>query len=216
MANWNWDPAIARYRDDTGKFVSHATTVAWRDQAVDAAKAKATAAASNLARGAITPEEFRTEMKAVIKTSYGAQYVFGRGGMKAMTAKDWGKLGAEVKRQLGFLDGFINAINDKAVSGTTFSEDYLRNRAGMYLDGSVVAHGRGLASAWNCVPPGVPGDGGTQCGGRCRCTIQFDVEGHETIMTWTTVADDHVCPGCVSRGQNWNPYRFGNTTIPAS
>lgn len=199
MADFFWDASVNRYRSSKGTFVAASKVNAWRDNAIETSKARVQSIVDRYNAGSLSASAFKREMRGAIKTAFGAEYVFGRGGFKQMTPADWGRLGSEVKRQYQFLDRFVEKLPE-------LSANQISARALMYMDSSVQAHGRGLASAWDVTPPGTPGDGGSACKSNCRCSIRFELEDGGVVMYWDTQADP--CPDCASRGLDWHPYKF--------
>lgn len=204
---WEYDGRSHRYRDlDTGRYLTGRDVRVLRDRATDAAVAQAGALADRVASGSLTPAGFNAEMRALIKNAYGAEYAFGRGGVNGMSNDDWGRVGAEVRRQYTYLDRFTAEME-----AGTLSPAQVKARAGIYLDGATQAHGRGQAAAHGVEPPGVPGDGGTQCLGRCRCWVEWSETKTEVRMTWHVSAGES-CPGCEARAAEWNPWTTEKAT----
>lgn len=198
---WTYDGRSRRYRDgDSGRYLTGREVRDLRDRATDAAIAQAGALADQVAAGSLSPEGFNAGMRGLIKNAYGAEYALGRGGVNAMTNEDWGRVGAEVRRQHGYLDRFTAEI-----AAGDLSPAQVKARAGIYLDGATQAHGRGQAAAVGVDPPGVPGDGGTQCLGRCRCWVEWSETRTEVRMTWHVSAGES-CPGCEARAAEWSPW----------
>lgn len=199
--SWYWDKNVRRYRNPDGTFLSERKVVQFRDAALDHSIERARELAIQVYNGTISSATFKAEMRQVIKQSYGAQYVYGRGGFKQMTPSDWGTVGAAVKRQYAYLDGFVTSI----AAGELVSEDQIAARAAMYAKGSVQAHSRGLATAWGIDLPGHPGDGATECLGNCRCNWRIEKLDGVVYAYWTIGGSD-PCSGCLTRAGQWDPY----------
>lgn len=203
---FTYNTSTHRYRDKTtGRFITNLQARDIRDRATDAAVAQAHALADQVVAGQMSPVSFNTSMRSLIKQAYGAEYAFGRGGVNAMDGTDWGKVGNEVKRQHTFLDRFTAEISSGDLSAAQ-----IRNRAGMYLDGATQAHGRGQSSSYGVEPPGLPGDGGTQCLSRCRCWVNWS-ETKTEIRMWWRMSGGENCPGCRARQAEWSPWRSPKT-----
>lgn len=208
---WYWDRAVGRYRNPDGTFLSAQRVLDLRNAVVDKAQADARAISARLSSGEITSARFVMEMRDLIKTSYGAQYVFGRGGFKQMADSDWTVLGAEVSRQYRYLDGFSAAIVASANgSGPKLSEAQVSARADMYVNGGVQAHSRGLATAWGVDLPCHPGDGGTECLTACKCSWQIDVADGVKVATWVT-GGSNPCTGCMGRAGMYQSLVLGSS-----
>lgn len=186
-----WDATRARYRDaDTKRFVS-------AKQVADLAQASLEET-GKIASG-IQAKELGAALRAEIKKETVRQYMLGRGGVNQMTPRDWGRIGASVAEQYGYLDDFIKELDQ-------LSEAQIASRVKMYINSAREGFEKGKAEAakqsgefteerWvvdtskeNCtdclalaaqgwVKIGtlgqVPGDGGTQCLTHCGCKIEY-------------------------------------------
>lgn len=199
---WTYDQTAKRYRAADGKFLSHASLVKARDQAIDRMTAQARSLGSEAATGLLSPAGFETAMRALVKQSYGLQYMLGKGGRNAMTKSDWGKVGNAVKKQYKYLANFRAEL----ASADPPTEGQATARAGLYTDSSVQAFARGQGAAWGVTLPGHPGDGLTACLGNCRCSWELESSGGTlTSATWTLGGAD-PCDGCQARAAKWNPW----------
>jgi hypothetical protein len=175
--------------------------LAYRDTYLDAQRASAADLASRLARADIDVAQWQKAMRNDIKDSYINQYVLGHGGRGTMTQADWGRVGAMVKEQYRYLDGFATAVADD-----TLTEAQIRARSQMYHDGSVSAYERAHTLALG-VPslPAYPGDGSSECLGNCRCTWDIrEVDGGWDCY-WIVDPGAEHCDTCQDRGSKWNP-----------
>lgn len=125
-----WSETAARYRSaTTGKFVPAQTIRDALDTAlVNAAKDAATLAAQ-LKDGAITLADWQLGMAQQVKLVHLASSALGKGGWAQLTQADYGRVGATVKSQLQFLNGFAAAIAD----GTQRLDGTLARRAALYV-----------------------------------------------------------------------------------
>lgn len=201
MANWWWDQGARRYRDGSGRFLAQETVLAYRDKALAATERGIAQLVDDLDAGRITAQGFRDGMRRQIKLSYGAEYVYGRGGFRNMTPRDWGILGADVKRQYKYLDRFVDAIE-----ADDLSIPQIRARANLYGGGAVQSYERGYASSWDVELPGHPGDGGTPCYGNCRCSWRLEMGEDGAVLAYWELGGDDPCKGCRARASAWYPY----------
>lgn len=199
-SEWSWDGSVKRYREKNGRFLAESRVVQFRDNALNLATKRATQYAEQVADGTITPAAFKTKMRRAIKDVYGAEYAFGRGGFKNMTADDWDKVGQAVRRQFDYLDNFVAQIEKGEVSAAQIA-----NRAKMYTDSAVLAHSRGVEASWGITLPSHP-TLGTPCGSRCRCAWSIVIEDGATVAYWRLGGDD-PCDGCATRAASWNPWK---------
>ena len=199
---WVWSQSAHRYRNTrTGQFIGQAQMVGLRDAFLDAQRDAAADLAGRLASGDIPVGEWQRLMRRDVKDSFIDQYVLAHGGRGTMTQSDWGRIGAMVKEQYSYLDGFA-----KAIENGELSEAQIRARASMYHDASVQAYEKGHAVMMG-VPtlPAYPGDGATQCHGNCRCHWDIrDAEGGWDCY-WVIDPGAEHCPDCITNADRWNP-----------
>jgi hypothetical protein len=96
---WVWDPTTGRYRNERGRFLPAARLQELRDRLLEAAASGMASLADQLAEGKQTVGDWERAMREAIKALFGAQYVFGRGGMDAMRDADWDRLADLVETQ---------------------------------------------------------------------------------------------------------------------
>lgn len=204
---WYWDSGANRYRNEAGRFVAQSTITKYRDNALDLAERRVIRLSNDLANKVITPDGFRTGMRSIIKTTYGTEYVFGRGGLRNMSPRDWGLVGSEVKRQYKFLDGFVAAIENEELS-----DAQIEARAKLYTNGAVSAYSRGYGESWDVTLPGHPGDGVTQCKANCRCNWRLEHGGAGWVDAYWELGGADPCPGCNTRNDEWYPYEMKQNT----
>lgn len=203
MANWGFDTRSNRYRDrDSGRFLGKRAVLDLRDRLVAAADTQMRTLASQAATGAIAPVAFRSGMRDLLRNVHGAEAIFGRGGIHAMTSADWGRLGGTLRTQYAYLDGFVADLANGALS-----EAQAMARAGMYANGGTLSFEQARASAWGLAGqlPCYPADGGTQCLSNCRC--RWDIRQTETTVDayWRLSAGES-CPGCQGRAATYAPF----------
>lgn len=149
------------------------------------------------------------DFRQSLKETYISEYLVARGGRDAMTQSDWGQLGAMLKQQYRYLDGFANDI----ASGNLSTDGRLqikrvRARAQMYFNGSSQAYERGKSNSLGMPRfPAYPGDGSTQCLTNCGCHWDVTETEEAWLCVWTLGPHEH-CPDCVRRAGEWNPYRI--------
>jgi hypothetical protein len=199
-----YDREARRYRDtDTGRFVSQRTIDRTRDALIDRSRDRIGALTDRLHAGEVTLSDWRTAMRAEIKQIEVQQYLLGRGGRNVMTPRDWGRIGAEVRRQYRYLDRLVAEYQRGEISDAAF-----RSRARMYTSGSNAAFSRAQGEAWAIALPAHPGDGSTRCLGYCKCSWSITQTATEIHATWRLGGSRETCPDCVQRSHDWAPLRF--------
>lgn len=198
-----WEEASRRFRGPDGKFVSKATMQSLRDTMVDASVQRVTDLTGQLTRGEIDIDAWRTAMRAEVKQVHIIEYLIGRGGRAQMTPRDWGRIGAEVRKQYAYVERLII----ERASGVV-SDAELTARARMYPASATASHERAKGAQWNIRLPAQPGDGSTKCKSWCRCSWSI-VERNGTIeATWELGGSKETCEDCTRRANEWAPLRF--------
>jgi hypothetical protein len=166
------------------------------DARVDATKSLASA----LADGRIDLPGWQSGMRAVSKDTAMAEYLFGRGGINVMTPADYGRVGALVKEQYTFLQGFAQDIADGKLS-----EAQVEARAAMYAHAGVTAHSIGQEAAYGgrLQLPAHPGTG--ECLTRCRCHWRIQEGPEAWICTWVRTSGES-CATCIDRAAQYAPF----------
>lgn len=198
---WQWDDASKRYRNTaTGRYISQKAAVALRDQYIDARMSDMDGLTRRLVDKQINVQQWTLEMRQQVKDTYINEYMLARGGRNNMTQADWGRVGAMLKEQYRYVDGFARDIDAGKVSG-----GQIRTRARMYVDSATQAFERAKTESRGMPRlPAYPGDGQTQCRANCRCAWDIvDAEDHWEA-TWSLGVSEH-CQDCVANAGRWNP-----------
>lgn len=146
---------------------------------------------------------WRREMERAIAQGHSAAWLAGTadrlgvpvGGRllnpKNLSRAERAEISAAVARQLEYLAGF---------DPSTMSEAQARARAELYAEATKATYYAARWGDWDL--PWVPGDGSTECLGRCRCTASVADNGDGTgVYTWVLgqgAAERH-CATCPSR-----------------
>ena len=200
---WEYEAASRRYRDKrTGRWLSHTRMIELRDDYVTAYQSRVTGLAERVMSGDMTLQQWERGMRRELKSLHIGQYELGRGGRKAMTQSDWGRLGAEMRRQYEYLGNFVTEI-----AAGNLSPAQVAARSQLYLEASTASYERGRAAAHNLVLPAYPGDGGTRCLVNCRCHWRISETEEAWNCFWTLGNAEH-CEDCVTRSQTWAPYSY--------
>lgn len=197
---WGWDPNAGRYRDSvSGKFMSRGEVLGYVNDMIVFNENKASTLAFLVGEGQLSPTDWKNQMRERVKSEYITQYMLGKGGLDNMQQSDWGKVGAMLKTQYKYLDGFQKDIMEKDLSTAQIAY-----RSNLYMTASreayEKAHGQVAkdagadeerwvleAEAQHCddcpayedegwQPIGTfpdPGDGSTACGTNCKCHKEY-------------------------------------------
>ena len=205
---FQYDAGAKRYRNtSTGKFVGRTTIARIRDDMIDQSMARIDDLTARMLNGTISLDDWHLAMRAEIKQTTIAEYLLGRGGRNTMRPSDWGRIGAELRKQYRYLERFRTAIDLGQLS-----EKEVAARARLYTAGANASYGRGQAAAWQVTLPAYPGDGSTQCKNYCRCSWVMAETETEVRATWRLGGSKEKCPDCRRRASTWAPLVFDRAT----
>jgi hypothetical protein len=196
-SSFRWDPRTGQYVDARGRFVSRRAIRSEIDRVLDREMKNARELALGLRDGAISLEAWRLSMRDVIKSVHLLDAAAAKGGWAQLTADDYGRIGAIVKKEYQFLEKFTRGIS----TGRVPLDGRVPQRAMMYVEAGPPPSNRGppatMAKAgfrWeqNILHPadhcgGCLGEtargrvrigklvpiGRRQCLRRCRCTLSY-------------------------------------------
>lgn len=202
-----WDKTAQRYRDDSGKFVSAEQVRQWVRLSIESNRDFAGTIAEQVSTGGVNTTEARALIREELKREYIRQATAGRGGRSEMTQSDWGRVGAMLKNQYQYLDGFMSDIDNM-----NLTEGQIRARLNMYFESSSQAYETFNAIAHGIDPtllPHYPGDGSTICMTNCKCYWDLKPRYTSGVLIgydcfWTRTIEES-CPDCIARASEYNP-----------
>lgn len=115
---------------DTKRIVSRDRVLFELDQEVARTQTRLKGIARLLASDKIDLPTFQIRFAEELKLSHLRSASFGAGGRQQMSARQFGYVGAKLKEEYGFLDGFAQALANGELTATQ-----ALNRAGMYGQG---------------------------------------------------------------------------------
>lgn len=159
-------------------------------------------------------EEWQTKMQDAIRLAFIHQAVAGApdADERLISSADRDRIEAAIAKQYQYLDNFVDDIVG-AIQRTGASLDFIPNRAALYA-------GSSKASYWQQAVgvdlPHVPGDGSTQCLGRCSCSVRTECEYDDSgkviavNVYWELDPEKEEvhCSDCPDRAAEWNPLRI--------
>ncbi len=211
---YRWEPnagVSGRYRDERGRFVASSTVRRELDRYLDAAD-PAKALAEALRGRAVSLADWELGMRRHVKNVTINAISLERGGYANVRPSDWGRAGAIVREQYGYLKGFAADI----ASGKQKLDGTLARRASLYSQSARNAHYRSKAanmsgkvthqmsarsardSCWQCREldrkvfriddTSFPLPGRRVCNHNCQCHLAYltlgdDGESYETVET---------------------------------
>lgn len=142
--SFSFDTRTARYRNaTTGRFVSTAQVTGLRDAFADRVMGRTDGIVARLVAGDSTIGDFESAMRQHIRDVHLTEYALGRGGRAAMTQADYGRTGAYLREQYGYLRTF----RDQIAAGT-LTDEQIAARARLYTDSAIGAFERGRSAAF--------------------------------------------------------------------
>ena len=161
--------------------------------------------------GDITVGAWVEEMKALIRGVHTGVASIAKLGWENMTPSAWGTVGAEIKKQYRYLQGFAEDI---LANKDTISLAAIQARAHMY--GQAAGHTAALMQAGNLAGgtrrkptgydslPWIPKDGSTKCLSSCRCfwsieVLSTDTDSQQILASWILDPEAESCEDCVDR-----------------
>jgi hypothetical protein len=146
-----YDKKTKRFRDNKGRFISPKVIRNEIDKVVQVTAGRLEKIATDLTLGKIDIKTFQTRTRDVLKSSYTLSGSVAKGGWRQMTKGDWGKVGAQAKREYGYLNKFAEAI-----------------KSGKLSDKQIIARARSYASSVRAVYEQSSFDNRKEAGGLCR------------------------------------------------
>ena len=128
---FRWNPRAQRYIAPTGRFVSQKAVRKVLDDALENAGKEIRRLADDLRAGRISLAEWQRGMRDALTARYTYSSAIAKGGWRQMSPSDWGRVGAEVRKQLGYLRNFAKEIE----RGAPLDGRFVR-RAEMYVEAS--------------------------------------------------------------------------------
>lgn len=107
-----WDKSVARYRDESGRFVGRKAVLAHVDASLSKSAVVVEELADMVADGAISSADWMRLMRQNIKKEYIREYLLGRGGVNVMQPSDWGRIGGMLADQYRYLNNFAAVVGD--------------------------------------------------------------------------------------------------------
>lgn len=112
-----WNEKLRRYQDvDTGRIVSNQQVRAALDAVILSAKQESRMLANDLLNGKLAIKDWQDRMAYLLKTQTLASYALAKGGWGQMTPADFGRAGAELKKQYAYLQRFALDIQNGKIS----------------------------------------------------------------------------------------------------
>lgn len=197
-----------RYRTDVGKYyasdktrpVTQAQLRKVRNQLADGMMDELDTLARRYFSGEITLGGWGARFARLIRHGTTAGWLLGSGGTNAVTRDALFRIEELIQGQTPFAEQFIRDL-----AGANLSPDQAVARSQLYAGTAVQAYEEAMAYSKGIDLPVYPGDGSTECLGRCRCSWTIETTDTEVSAWWDTLGDDRVCNGCLAMSQRYNP-----------
>lgn len=194
-AEFSFDPRAQRYRNETsGRFVAWREVRAQVDRVIERGADRMQVLTERLARGELSIADWMRGMGQEMKIQHILAAVSARGGWEQMTPADFGRVGAKLRNEYGYLRRFAEQIargeipiDGRAVARSRLYShaaraeyEQIRREAGVYTQERRVLHASESCedcveyASWGWRPIGtLPPIGDSRCGVNCRCTFEF-------------------------------------------
>jgi hypothetical protein len=194
-------PNLARYyRSDKTTPITQETLRLVRDQLADGLMEEFANLSRSYTAGDLTLGQIAEQFAVLVRQGTTAGFLLGGGGVNAVKADTMNRIDALIGEQTDFAERFMRDL-----AGAGLSEKEAAARAQMYAGTAVTAYEEARAVSNGIDLPCFPGDGGTSCLTRCRCSWTIETTDDEVSAWWDTAGDTSVCAGCFSRSQRYNP-----------
>lgn len=193
--DYSFDPRAQRYRDETnGRFIAWREVRAQVDRVIDSGSDRLQALTERLVRGELSVADWMRGMGREIKSQNLLAAVAARGGWEQMTPSDFGRIGAKLRNEYGYLrrfaeqiargeiplDGRVVARSRLYAQAARIEYEQIRREAGIYTHERRVLHASEscedcveyAARGWRTIGT-LPPVGDSRCGVNCRCTFEF-------------------------------------------
>lgn len=203
MSAFFWDAKLRRYRDENSKLVPTSQIITARDAYVAGRSTTVRDLAASLAEGHSDVKTWLSAMRDEVRNGYLAQYLLGRGGLKAMQSDDYQRLGNSLKSQYVYLQSFAEDVR-----GSQLSEAQIGARSELYLENATGQFDRARAAAWDLALPVYPCDHGTSCKSRCHCYWSFRLGEDNIVVAKWTISPAENCVDCLNRSITYERVPF--------
>lgn len=127
---YRFNERAGRYIDGRGRFVPNTMVRAELDKTLQTSQQAMRNLSGGLRTGKISLADWQTGMMREIKNTHLSSAALAKGGWAQMTPADYGRVGAEVKKQYAYLDNFAQQI----ASGEQRLDGVFLRRADMYFE----------------------------------------------------------------------------------
>lgn len=199
LRGYQWSRSAARYRDtSTGRFVSRTRITNLLEQNVDRAEHRLANLVQGLYNKELAPGYVQTMMRDEVRRLTLQNIALGKGGFDRLTFSDYGRAGRQLRDTYTRMTNLVRDIETgraslpqalNRVQGYVLEarqQFFKAEREALMAAGHRFEERRVLAASEHCngcvtyarmgwQPMGtlpLPGDGDTECGRRCRCSLE--------------------------------------------
>lgn len=197
-AEWSYDRASGRYRDERGRFLSEKSVQALIDKRIDKLDSQLRRFTRMLADGAITLDQWQGSVREAIKLAHLQAAIIGHGGREGMGSAEYGRVGQRLRQEYSFLQNFASDLLGARISAPMALARiglYAQSIRGSFWEGSSIRKeqqgfslmkrildpgaqhcqdcldyaARGIVPIGSVPPPGQR----CACRSRCRCSVRY-------------------------------------------
>ncbi len=133
MAEYTWDATLGRFRDTRGRLISRTAVRTAFEQSLANLSTLTDTLADDLRAGRISLNDWREEMRTIIKQTQMAAQELTKGGRAQMTPSDYGRVGQRVREQYQFLENWVQQIQNGTNPSPGRAIQYLRSARSAFL-----------------------------------------------------------------------------------
>lgn len=199
MPEFQYSKSTGNYRyKSSGHRVEPATVNGWIDNLAEKTKENLGRIAEEHRAGKINLADWVIQTGEEIRNAHRAVAIIAAGGRDNMTPSDWGFVGSQVKRELQYLNGFANAVENRPADSTLTTA--FVSRAKSYGAAVYETYGKAMArrivrqgqadTEQNELEPGAE---------HCADCLDATAQGRVPLGTLTPIGDRECGPKCRCR-----------------
>lgn len=210
MSEWGWDAARRAYRRLDGPQVLAAARIkALRQEFTRSLNEHAAGLAGQLVNGPMTLSTWEGAMLRLVRASYLAQALLGRGGVNEARPAEVARWKRHLAQQQAYLSRWSQDLAQPAEWATATAAG-ITARAALYFAAGNAAFEEARAQSFG-VPalPQYPADGSQECLSNCQCSWEIEETADGWECTWELEPGAHHCGTCTTNAEQWSPLIIG-------
>jgi hypothetical protein len=197
---YTWDVKEHKYRDDLDNFVDHSLVRNYLNLSLASTVQVSDLLSSLVYNGNISLADFYSIGREEMKREYLRLYMLAVGGKSQMTYSDYGRVGAMLKEQYKYFNGFLQDI-----AAGNLSEAQIRARLNMYFNSAREAYEKAhakQAKEWGAVEERWNVTNGIE---NCPDCLAYESEGWKPFGYFPVIGSGSTV--CLTACKCWKEYR---------